>query len=348
MTHERATEFLRFNAAMLWEELKQRGGTLEPLDETSQTLVATLAGRTEFLLRTDGGCFTHPAATVANHKMLSKLALKRAGVPVPEGRRFGPSQSGDAMMYGRSLGYPVVVKPCSGASGLGVHINLTSMDEVDHAFDDVVRLFGWTAEVLVEKQVPGSEFRVFIAADGRYAAVHRDPAHVFGNGTYTIQELAEQETYRRITPRTNCLCPIELDETVNQHLGRQGLGLGSIPAEGQKVYLRSNSNVKHGATCVDVTDTLHPSVAQVCWNALRSIPGMPYVGVDFMTTAHDVDQAGVPHHVVELNTDPSIGMHLKPSGGAGRNIASVMADYIFPETRTADATPQLRKIGAVP
>lgn len=327
------SDHLRWNARCISLALKARGVEVTLLDPTAQLLLAEFGGRREYLLETDSSLFSYTAGTIANHKYLSKLLLQEAGLPVPAGRRFDRTQLGDALVYAQVLCGPVVLKPCTAGSGAGVHIGLQSLTEIELAFERILRKLGPTVEILVERQVTGYEFRIFIAADGRYAVVHRDPAHVIGNGADTIESLAEAETRRRTTPRRNCLAPIPLDDTVRRYLERSGRSLKDVPARGEKVYLRANSNVNAGGTAEDWTDRVHPSVIDLAARALKAVPGLPYVGVDFMTADVTVPQADVEHHLIELNTNPSIGLHQSPGKGVGRDVAEVMADLLFPDTR---------------
>lgn len=325
---------LRWNARCLTLELRARGIEVSLVDPTAQLLLAKSRTRREYLLETDSSLFSFSAGTIANHKYLSKLLLQDAGLPVPPGRRFDRTQLGDALAYAQAVGGSVVLKPCTAGSGAGVHIGLQTFTEIELAFERIIRKLGPTVEILVERQVAGYEFRIFIATDGRYAVIHRDPAHVIGNGADTIEALAEAESSRRTSPRRNCLAPIPLDDTVRRYLARTGRSLQDIPGPGEKVYLRANSNVNAGGTAEDWTDRVHPSVIDLAARALSAVPGLPYVGVDFMTADVTVPQADVEHHLIELNTNPSIGLHRSPGKGVGRDVAGVMADLLFPETRS--------------
>lgn len=53
--------------------------------------------------------------------------------------------------------------------------------------------------------------------------------------------------------------PIQLDESALAVLAQQGLTVDSIPAAGQKVFLRRESNISHRGVAIDVTDQVHPS-----------------------------------------------------------------------------------------
>ena len=70
---------------------------------------------------------------------------------------------------------------------------------------------------IIEKQFEGKEYRVFLTKEGNYAVLHREPAHVIGDGEHTILKLIEIENEKR-KKRINCLCPIATDEITKSYM----------------------------------------------------------------------------------------------------------------------------------
>ena len=224
-----------------------------------------------------------------------------------------------------------MLKPAFGNQGELVYVGMQSPDEALLALNVIAERRG-NCEVIVEREVLGAEFRVFYTRTGRYAVLHRDPAAVIGDGLHSIEQLAEQESTRRLTPRTNCLCPILLDEEADRCIRRAGLTRRSVPAKGQKVYVRFNSNVKTGGVCEDVTDQVDRSVCDIARRALHAIPGLPYAGIDLMTRDIHKPLGPADYAVLEMNSLPGIGMHMAPARGQARNVAALIVDLMFPET----------------
>lgn len=330
-------EQLRANSRFLIQELQGRGVELELLDYQQETYLAQYRGRTELLVDLDGSAMPYSAEASANHKWIAKRLLARAGLAVPKGERFFPNQANEAVLYAKQLGFPVVVKPCVGSGGVGVELDLDSLNEVDQALDRLFRRYVPAPHFIVEEQFAGREYRVFITRSGAYASLARDPASVIGDGERSIEALVFAESYRRTHPRVSSAGAIPLDEATRRYLARHGRSLATVPARGEKVYLRKNSNVSTGATCEDVTEATHPSVIERCRRALAAVPGLPYVGVDFMTADIAAPQTDDSYRIIELNTNPGIGMHAAPSVGRGRDVAGWIADLIFPETRASAA-----------
>ena len=88
-----------------------------------------------------------------------------------------------------------------------------------------------------------------------------------------------------------------------------------------------------GANCRDITDTLHPSVIAIGQKILDSLPGLPFIGIDFMCQDITMAQKGDSYIICELNTTPGLSLHSHEETGRVRNVAGAVVDTIFPETK---------------
>src|SRR5690606_14100843 len=64
------------------------------------------------------------AMALCTHKEATRIRLQRAGVPVPRGATFAEGDYDNARAYIERIGFPVVVKPAMGVSGVGVAANI--------------------------------------------------------------------------------------------------------------------------------------------------------------------------------------------------------------------------------
>jgi cyanophycin synthetase len=98
-----------------------------------------------------------------------------------------------------------------------------------------------------------------------------------------------------------------------------------VPSAGASVLIQRNGNV-----AFDVTDRVHPDVAEAAMLAARVV-GLDIAGIDLV--AEDV---GRPLHeqggaIVEVNAGPSLIYHLKPADGAPRPVGRAIVEHLFPE-----------------
>lgn len=332
MISEQEIQSLRANQRFIIRELLTRGVSVSLLDWNNELLEASFGDHYEILFDIDSSVVPYTASVVAGSKSITKRLLTRANLSVPQGNYF-KSEAVQAILAGaEELGFPVVIKPSLGFQGRGVHTGLESTDEVRSALNSIVEERG-SCEVLVEKHFEAREYRVFITRDKQYAALHRDPAYVIGDGRSSIKRLAWVESFKRMNPRKNSLGAIMLDDEARRYLGKNGRTFNTIPARGEKVYVRGSSNVMMGGVPHDVTDLIHPSLVDICFSALKTIPALPYAGIDVLCLDISKPQTASNYRILEINSAPGIGIHMAPGFGTPRNVAGMVVDCIFPEIR---------------
>jgi cyanophycin synthetase len=198
------------------------------------------------------------AESIAQDKELTKKLLHAAGVPVPLGRPVTSAE--DAWAAAQEIGLPVVIKPRDGNQGKGISVNISTKEAVMTAYNTAV---SFRDDVLVERYLPGSDFRLLVVGNKLVARARRDPPLVIGNGKNTVRELVEQVNAdpRRGEGHATSLTKIRLDDIAKNRLKEQGMDENSIPSKGTRVILRNNANLSTGGTATDVTDDVHPEVA---------------------------------------------------------------------------------------
>lgn len=265
------------------------------------------------------------AESIAQDKDLTKKLLRAAGVPVPLGRPV--TDPDDAWAAARQVGLPVVVKPQDGNQGKGVTVNISTREHLDIAYKTAAE----HGEVMVEKFLPGSDFRLLVVGNKLVAASRREPPQVVGDGLHTVRELVDivNQDPRRGEGHATSLTKIRFDDIAVARLEVQELTPESIPAKGRRVILRNNANLSTGGTATDVTDDVHPSVAARAVAAAQMV-GLHICGVDVVCESMLRPLESQNGGVVEVNAAPGLRMHLSPSYGKGRAVGAAMIDELFP------------------
>ena len=262
------------------------------------------------------------AETISRDKDLTKSLLKACGVPVPEG--VVVETADEAWEAADDIGLPVVVKPSDGNHGRGVFTNLMTEAEVRTAFAVAV---DEGSSVIVERFIPGNEHRLLVVGGKMVAAARGDFAFVKGDGKSTVEQLIETQinsSPSRGPAEENTLNFVRVDSAVRLELERQGLNAQSVPAAGHDVLIQRNGNVS-----IDVTDEVHPDVAETVALAARVV-GLDVAGIDLVVEDISKPLAGQRGAIVEVNAGPGLLMHLRPSAGTPRPVGSAIVDYLFP------------------
>ena len=143
---------------------------------------------------------SHTAQTCAD-KLLTTLALARAGVPQPATRAAFDTESALAAIS--DLGYPFVLKPVTGSWGrLLARVN--DRDAAEAILEHRETLGGYThqtiyAQEYVEK--PGRDIRAFVVGDRTICAIYRTSPHWITNTAR-----GGQATNCPVTPELDALC----------------------------------------------------------------------------------------------------------------------------------------------
>ena len=273
------------------------------------------------------GATSAVAEAIAQDKDLTKMLLRAAGVPVPTGRPV--DDAADAWAAAQEIGGAVVVKPQDGNQGKGISVNLTTREQVEAAYAIAAEV---SDEVLVERYLPGQDYRALVIGSKLVAVARRDPPQVVGDGVHSVRELVEQVNRdpRRGSGHATSLTKIRFDDIALARLAEQGMSAETVPARGVRVVLRNNANLSTGGTATDVTDDVHPEFAARAVAAAKTI-GLDICGIDIVCESvlrPLEDQGG---GIVEVNAAPGLRMHLQPSYGKGRAVGEAIIANMFPD-----------------
>ncbi|MDN4052800.1 cyanophycin synthetase [Massilia sp. YIM B02763] len=265
------------------------------------------------------------AESIAQDKELTKKLLHAAGVPVPLGRSV--SDPDDAWAAALEVGLPVVIKPKDGNQGKGVTVNVTTREQLDAGFAAASE---FREDIMVEKYLPGHDYRLLVIGNKLIAAARRDPPHVVGDGKHTVRQLVEEvnKDPRRGSGHGTALTKIRFDDIALASLAKQGLNADSVPPKGQRVTLRNNANLSTGGSATDVTDDVHPDVAARCIAAAHMV-GLDICGVDLVCDSVLKPIEEQHGGIVEVNAAPGLRMHISPSFGKGRAVGEAIMDTLY-------------------
>lgn len=270
-------------------------------------------------------CTSAIAESIAQDKELTKKLLGAAGVPVPNGRAITDLE--DGWCAACEIGLPVVIKPKNGNQGKGVTVNITTREQYNAGFAAASE---YGDDLLVERYLPGSDFRLLVIGNKLIAAARRDPPQVVGDGVKTVRQLVDQVNLdpKRGSGHATSLTKIRIDDIALASLSAQGFNADAVPPKGRRVLLRNNANLSTGGSATDVTDDVHPEVAARAVTAAQMV-GLDICGVDLVCDSvlkPIEDQHG---GIVEVNAAPGLRMHISPSFGKGRPVGEAIVSTMF-------------------
>ncbi len=271
----------------------------------------------------------------------TKYLLEQAEVLVPRGDIISLESS--LKQACRDVGFPLVVKPIDGNHGRGITVNITNYEDALIAFHMAKKV---SNKIIIENFIQGEDYRLLVINNVLVAAAKRTPAHVIGDGKSTITQLVDEvnKDPRRGYGHENVLTQITINELTKTILAAIGYTQDSIPLEGEVVVLKDTANLSTGGTAEDVTDIVHPSNVSMA-ERISKIIDLDICGIDIMTTDISQPLEETNGAVLEVNAGPGFRMHLAPTKGLPRNVASPVVDKLFPQQGDTGRIPIIAVTG---
>jgi cyanophycin synthetase len=266
------------------------------------------------------------AVELACDKEDTKHLLEQAEVPVPKGDIIRSERGLEDAI--ERIGYPVVIKPINGNHGRGITCDIENWEDAVVAFNAAKEV---SRSVIVERLIKGDDYRLLVIDHRLVAAACRTAAHVVGDGKSTVQQLIDKtnEDPRRGYGHENVLTNISVNDMTQNILEDKGYTVDTVLADKEFLKLKDTGNLSTGGTAEDVTDMVHPFNVFMAERISRII-GLDICGIDIMTTHIDRPLTETGGAVLEVNAAPGFRMHLAPSSGLARNVASHVIDMLYP------------------
>ncbi|AIS16852.1 GNAT family acetyltransferase [Pseudomonas rhizosphaerae] len=253
--------------------------------------------------------------TLCQDKSLTHKVLRAAGLSLPAQQLAGSADDNQDFLdeHGR-----VVVKPLDGEQGNGVAVDLSTLEEVQHAIEHARQ---FDSRVLLESFHEGVDLRIVVIGYEVVAAAIRRPAQIIGDGHTDIGTLIEVQSRRR-QAATGGESRIPMDQETLRTVQAAGFEMDSVLPRGEELTVRKAANLHTGGHLEDVTQILHPVLVDAAVRAARALD-IPVVGLDLLVPAADQ-----PEYVfIEANERVGLANH-EPQPTAERFV-----DLLFPHSR---------------
>lgn len=321
-------EDMELSTQLLLREAVKRGVSFEILDRKENFVRFQKEGNIQSVKQATKTSLDNYASILAmENKLVTKKILEEHGIRVPKGLEYTSAEVAKTDFVFHH-GKAIVIKPNQTNFGLGITILKENTDEetyrraVDIAFDH-------DTTILIEEFIAGKEFRFFVIGDEVVGILHRVPANVTGDGRKTISDLVElknQDPLRGKGYRTP-LEKIQLGEAESMFLKPQNKDFDTIPAAGEVVYLRENSNISTGGDSFDFTDDIPESYKQIAVKAAKAL-NVVITGLDMIIPDVSAETSDDNYAIIELNFNPAIHIHCHPFQGKSRKLNEKLMDAL--------------------
>ncbi len=243
---------------------------------------------------------------LALEKPLVHRILAAEGLPVPEHRPFHASDLAPALGFLQSGAGPCVVKPVDLQGGT---VTTTGVRTPVHLHRARLRARRFSDRLIIERQVPGDNYRLLFLDGQLLDVVRRRPPRVIGDGRSTVRELiAAENRSRHEAPSGQLTWNLVADLDTVFTLEAAGLDLGSVPAAGEPVIVKTVIN-ENGP---EYNESVHGEVSDaLVAEASRAakLVGVRLAGVDVITPDCRQPLADAGGVILEVNATPGLHYH---------------------------------------
>ncbi|MEI8270394.1 MAG: cyanophycin synthetase [bacterium] len=269
------------------------------------------------------------SADIARDKDFAKFFMENRGYPIAQGETFFEKRWAEivksdrnissALKYADKLGFPVIVKPNSKSQGVGVSL-VENKKELKSA---LIEIFKGDRVAIVEKYLPGHDYRVVVLDKEVISAYERIPLSVVGDGKSSIISLLNKKQKQFISSNRDTKINFN-DLRIKLKLKKAGFTLESILSKDKKIFLLDNANLSTGGDSIDVTKNIHPGFRKIAVELTRDM-GLRIAGVDIMVIDGDIadDPKKTSYYIIEINASPGLD-HYVTTGPAQRKIIEEM------------------------
>jgi glutamate--cysteine ligase len=321
-------EDMELSTQLLLREAVKRGVLIEIMDRKENFVKLRRDDNVQYVKQATKTSLDNYASILAmENKVVTKKILRDHGLRVPNGQEYSEAEMGKAD-FTLFQNRPIVIKPNQTNFGTGITILKENTDEeiyqraIDIAFE-------YDSTILIEEFIAGKEYRFFVIDNEVAGILHRVPANVTGDGTKSIQKLVgikNQDPLRGKGYRTP-LEKIQLGEAEAIFLQAQNKSFDYIPALGETIYLRENSNISTGGDSIDFTDKIPNSFKKIAIAAAKHL-NVAITGLDMIIPDYKQEAASDNYAIIELNFNPAIHIHCYPFKGINRKLDAKLMDAL--------------------
>ncbi|MCB1323572.1 MAG: bifunctional glutamate--cysteine ligase GshA/glutathione synthetase GshB [Leptospiraceae bacterium] len=321
-------EDLEISTQILIRAARSRGIEVEILDRRSHFLRLRKGDRVQLVKEASKTALdSYISFLIMENKQVTKQLLMEAGLRVPTGKQYHKRETA-VIDFPEYEDQSIVIKPTSTNFGIGVSTiqepctHERFITALDRAFDE-------DESIIIEEFFAGEEYRFLIIGTECVAVCNRVPANVIGDGRSTIKDLVEKKNAdpRRGVGHVTPLEKIQLGETELRTLKQAGKDAGTVPNNGERVFLRHNSNISTGGDSIDFTDQMHSGYKEIAVRAAQTADAR-ICGVDIIVRDIQPAPTNENYAIIELNFNPVLYIHDFPYEGQNRNVAEKILDLL--------------------
>ena len=253
-----------------------------------------------------------PAAVArASDKLVVHDLLAHTGIAVTRQTIVKIGEIGKALDILKASALPLVVKPAAN-TGAGAGIS-TCVRTPSQLLTAIAWARAYGPRILIERQIPGSCYRILVMDGEVLDTVIRLPPSVRGDGISSVRQLVRHENkLRRRLGASRGQVLVRIDPDLRNTIANQGFTLDSRPPLGEVVLLKHVVNDNGTADNVSANDCLSAAIVESARTAAQLV-GTRLAGVDIICQDPRIPLESSGGAIIEVNANPGLYYHYHPT-----------------------------------
>ena len=285
-------------------------------------------GKTTFVRRGEVTLDDHLTLDIAGNKPLVHKLLHEQDYVIPDYLEYDLASQSKAEQWMQQNGGNCVVKPASGAAGgWGITTKINNTSRLRQAS---YKASAFSDKLIIEQELPGANYRLLYLNGQFIDAIRRDAPGVTGDGIQSIKRLIQTENRNRLSAeQPYALSPLTMDLDCQYTLADRGCSLNDVPAEGERVEVKTATNQYSRYENHSVRDQIHSSIVDY-GRDISQVINVTFSGVDLMIQNCDLPLSESGCVVNEINTTPGLHHHALVSDTEKEvAVGSMVIEHIF-------------------
>jgi cyanophycin synthetase len=237
---------------------------------------------------------------LSKNKHLSNTIFLKNSIPTPIHVIIDHKNKDEYL--NKSIIFPCVLKPIDGMQGTDVYTFIKNKEQFNKI---LLQLLNKYDTVLMENQVYGKNYRIFIFNNQVMDVIEREQPYIIGDDKHTIEELINIKNENQLKAN---LYPIQkIDKEL---IKEQNCNMNTILHDNQKVYITNTINFHNGANPKRIDLSKVPIENINMFIHAHKLIGLECSGIDYMS-----DDIYIPYyknngHIIEINDMVDTQIHV--------------------------------------
>lgn len=244
---------------------------------------------------------------LAKNKNLSNKIFSDNDIPVPQHWIINKKNK-NYYLNDFDMFYPCVLKPVDGMQGKDVNTFIKNKKQFTEILN---RLLDNYDEIMMENQVYGDNYRVFVFNNQVMDVIKREQPFIVGDGKTQLLQLIENKNIlqkeKKLFPTTN------LDWN---YMLEQGYNKDSIINNEEVVFITNTINFHNGANPVRIGLEDIPQANLDMFVKAHQLIGLECSGIDYMSPDIRIPYNENDGHIIEINDMVDTKIHIDADQGA--------------------------------